>query len=97
MINKVSQDWDKVEQSGVESRVAGEKEVNAVLKHMVRVRQVLKEMCDVSVTRSSLKSAVLDALYPVLREHREELVSELSLPNDLQEKRVEFAGRLLVV
>ena len=97
MINKVSQDWEKVEQSGLDSRVEGEKELNDVLKHIVRVRQVLKEMCDVAVTRSSLKNAVLEALYPVLREHREELVSELALPNELEDKLVEFAGRLVAV
>lgn len=97
MINKVSQDWEKVEQSGLDSRVEGEKELNDVLKHIVRVRQVLKEMCDVAVTRSSLKNAVLEALYPVLREHREELVSELALPNELEDKLVEFAGRLVTV
>ncbi len=76
MINKVQQDWEKLGQA-LERTSGSDLEVREVLKHIGGVREVLKRMCQVSVTRTSLKNAVRDALLPVLHEHRDELFPEL--------------------
>ena len=44
------------------------KELRALLESVKGVREVLKRMCQVSVTRTTLKSAVREALVAVLRE-----------------------------
>jgi uncharacterized protein YicC (UPF0701 family) len=62
------------------SEARGEEgELQRILRQVVTVREVLKEMCRVSVTRASLKQAVRDALLPVIREHRDELFPEFAV------------------
>ncbi|MEM7231338.1 MAG: hypothetical protein AAF517_04150 [Planctomycetota bacterium] len=48
-----------------------------ILGEIVGVRDVLKKMCKVSVTRTSLKNAVREALIPVIEEHRDQLFPEI--------------------
>src|SRR5690606_21898595 len=53
-------------------------ELETILRQVVGVRDVLRKMCQVSVTRTSLREAVREALLPILREHRDELFPELA-------------------
>jgi len=56
----------------------GSQDAGAVLNEIASVRDVLRRMCQVSVTKKSLREAVRDALVPVLREHREDLFPEIA-------------------
>lgn len=77
MINKVSEEWSQVN-GGLEGMSQPESEdLERILGQVRGVRSVLKRMCDVSVTRTSLKSAVREALLPIIREHRDELFPEI--------------------
>jgi chromosome segregation ATPase len=89
MINKASEDWDQVERSLTRHRghvdqrltepaVKAKDFEKVVMKQIGGVREVLKRMCEVSVTRTTVKKAVRDALMPLIREHREELFPELA-------------------
>ncbi len=83
MINRLSDEWKRVE-----SRVADEasegstepdvQDVSEILQQIGGVREVLKKMCQVSVTRTTVRKAVRDALIPVLKEHKAELFPELA-------------------
>jgi hypothetical protein len=76
MINKIAEQWSKIE-VGVQGGEGEAEDLRQLLRQMVGVRDVLKRMCEVSVTRTSLKSAVREALLPIIQEHRDELFPEL--------------------
>ena len=86
MINKVSAQWNGI--GGSVDQVGGRDDVDQLVGHVQNVRDVLKKMCQVSVTRTSLKNAVREALAPVIEEYREELFPEVA---ELR-RRLEAAG-----
>lgn len=95
MINKAEGDWGRLEdvvRSGTtgdsrdgDSRDGDSLDREAVLKGIAGVRDVLKRMCQVSVTRSSLREAVREAILPILQEHREDLFPEIAELRELRD------------
>ena len=77
MIQKVSKDWSEVEAAATRLEGDDSEEVNRLVQEISGVRQVLSRMCQVSVTRTTLKEAVREALFSVIAEHRSELFPEL--------------------
>ena len=77
MINKMREEWDLVEQAAKEASEPDPQEWKTVLQSIKGVREVLKKMCEVSVTRTTLKNAVTEALVAILKEHGRDLFPEL--------------------
>jgi len=79
MINKLSEDWNRIEDDVTRSEDATDSEgLKTILRQMVGVRDALKQLGRVNVTRTSLKSAVREALLPLIEEHKDELFPELA-------------------
>ena len=89
MIDKASEDWDQVKGSLARNRgqidqrltepaVKANDFEKVVLRQIGGVRDVLKKMCQVSVTRTTLRKAVREALMPLIDEHRDELFPEFA-------------------
>ena len=90
MIRKLTDQWGEIEkgirpmersntgESGsARARHTDTKQLQAIVSQIGNVRDALRTMCKVSVTRQSLKSAVREALFPVIQEHRDELFPEV--------------------
>ena len=77
MINKLSEQWNRLEER-VGGVTSGEsQEAEGLLGQVASVREILQKMCEVSVTRTSLKEAIREALLPIVRQYRDELFPEL--------------------
>jgi len=77
MINKVNEEWGKVEQTAKRGPNPETEEWKTLVKSIVGVREALKRMCDVSVTRTTLHSAVKEALASLISGHEKELFPEV--------------------
>ena len=77
MIRRIAEQWDEVEEGIRPVGSADTDELRAILGQIGGVRDALRTMCRVSVTRTSLKNAVREALLPVIQEHRDELFPEV--------------------
>ncbi|MBN1443817.1 MAG: hypothetical protein JXA90_13990 [Planctomycetes bacterium] len=86
MIHKVSEQWNKIEGDAKQVEKPETEELERVLGQIRSVSKVLKRMCEVSVTRTSLKNAVREALLPIIREHRDELFPEIAEINELKRR-----------
>ncbi len=95
MIDKASEDWDQVKGSLARNRgqidqrltepaVKANDFEKVVLKQIGGVRDVLKKMCQVSVTRTTLRKAVREVLMPLIDEHRDELFPEFAELDELK-------------
>lgn len=73
MIKKMSEEWGRVEESLPPERPMDPAELQHVIRAIEGVRDALRTMSQVSVTRTTLKSAVREALFPLLKEHAGEL------------------------
>lgn len=93
MIKKISGQWD-----GVEKEMEGiggqeRKQLQAVALKVNDVRQALHSMCKASVTRSTLKDAVREAVLDLIQERGDELFSGLTgLPPERAEAQPDFAA-----
>ena len=74
MINKISEEWSKIEQDLAKGE---SQELEKVREQILGVETTLKRMCQVSVTRTTVKNAIREALLPVIKEYRDELFPEL--------------------
>jgi chromosome segregation ATPase len=103
MIKKISEDWSGIEQSAKRLSARGgigdlgggdEHELQGVLQEIAGVHSVLREMCRVSVTRATLRSALKEALLPLIEEHKYELFPELADLAEIRERLERAAGAL---
>ena len=78
MINKVSEEWDGVEETaGRAGPNLDPREAARLLDAIRTVREALRAMCQVHVTRTTLKAAVKEALQSILREEPRAVLSEV--------------------
>ena len=78
MIHKISKEWGEVEEASRRLDGSESEDVQRMLSAVAGVRDALKQMCDVSVTRTTLKDAVKESLLTIIRENRDELFPELA-------------------
>jgi hypothetical protein len=76
MINKLSEDWGRIEEAARNGAPADTEEWKRIQKSMVAIRDALRRMCEVHVTRTTLKEAVKEALLDVIKEHGKEIFPE---------------------
>ena len=78
MINKVSEEWDGVEETaGRAGPNMDPREAARLLDAIRRVKEALRVMCQVHVTRTTLKAAVKEALQSILKEEPREVLSDV--------------------
>lgn len=68
MIENIGKEWDRVNHALTRGESLPPQELRALRESVQGIREVLKQMCQVSVTRTTLKSAVREALVAVLKE-----------------------------
>ena len=77
MMENVSEQWNEIERRVPADGDSDSEQLQDIVQQVGGVRDLLKKMCRASVTRTTLKAAVREALVPVIREHRDELFPEL--------------------
>ena len=82
MIQKVSDQWDGVEKDVDRIGSAGREQLESVARKVKDVRAALQSMCQASVTRTTLKEAVREAVLSLVEERGDELFPELKALRD---------------
>lgn len=77
MIHRIGEEWERIGESFRQREVTEPVEIEKVLGAVEGVRDALRVMCQVSVTRTTLRSAIQEALVPILREHGPVLFPDL--------------------
>lgn len=77
MIKQVSEDWQELERTAKAAGNMNAEHFENLMRSIAGVKAVLKKMCDVSVTRTTLAEAVREALPPILHDGGPELLPSL--------------------
>ncbi|HVR74132.1 MAG TPA: hypothetical protein VMT52_07365 [Planctomycetota bacterium] len=93
MIHRIGEEWERIGESFRQREATEPVEIEKVLGAVEGVRDALRVMCQVSVTRTTLRSAIQDALVPILREHGPALFPDLFREvAGLRDQVTSFAG-----